>query len=147
MISAGKSALIVRYHSLCQTVRDVLDVQDGFHLAAVGLEIVVIEVRADIHSAPAQRQQRIVEIEQIGIVLIDQIARPVVEVLDIGDVGQRIERVLHAIEALRIQPLPPLVLAFGLGQARHRTERPPVGRPCPRHARAGTTTSCAPDAP
>ena len=90
--------------------------------------------------------QRIVEIKQIGIVLIDQVARAVVEILDIGDIGQRVERMLHAVQALRIEALPPLLLALSAGQipvVGNARQRPGM---CPRRARAGTTTSCAPDA-
>jgi hypothetical protein len=52
----------------------------------VSLDIVVVEVSPDIHPGPAQRKQGIVKVEEVGIVLIDKIARAVVEILHIGDV-------------------------------------------------------------
>ena len=109
-------------------------------------QVVVVEVGADVHPAPAQRQQRIVEVEQVRIVLIDEIARPVVEVLDVGHVGQRVKRMLDAVETLRIESLPPLFLAIGRDKIAivwHSCQR----RICLRRGMAGTTTSCGPDEP
>ena len=48
--------------------------------------------------------------------LVYEIARPVVEVLDIRYVGQCTGRMFHAIESLRIKPLPPLIFAFCQGK-------------------------------
>ena len=42
-------------------------------------------------------KKRIVEVEQVGVVLVDQIAGAIVKVLYIGDVRQRIEWMLGAI--------------------------------------------------
>ena len=100
----GEAAFVIGDHGLRQTIRNLLDVDDAFHLAAVGLQIVVVEVGSDVHAAPPQRKQRIVEIEQVGIVLIDQIAGAVVEILDVGRIGQRIVRMLRAVKPLRIEP-------------------------------------------
>jgi hypothetical protein len=60
---------------------------------------------------PSPAKPAIIEIEQIGVVLVDQIARPVVEILYIGDIRKRVEPVLYAVDAMRIQTLPPLFLA------------------------------------
>src|ERR1039458_2997096 len=58
--------------------------------------------------------------------LVDQIARPVVEVLDEGDIGQCIIWVLDAVQEMRIESLPPFSFASCagfrvVGNARHRT--------------------------
>ena len=52
--------------------------------------------------------------------LINEIARAVVEVFDVGDIGQGIARMLDAIEALRVESLPPLAFAVSLGEAANR---------------------------
>src|SRR5579862_5016595 len=84
---AGESSLVVSDYSFSKVVWNSLDVQDGFHVATMRLQIVVIKVRTDIHTRPTQRQKRIIKIKQIGVMLIDQIARSIVKVLDVGDVG------------------------------------------------------------
>ena len=48
--------------------------------------------------------------------MIDEVAGAVVEVLDVGDVGQRITGVLDAIEALGIEALPPLAFAVDFSE-------------------------------
>ena len=61
-------------------------------------------------------------------------------------IRQRVGRVFHAVKSLRFEPLPPLIFSCRLGEIGHRTARQPADRICRRHAKAGTTTSCAPDA-
>ena len=83
--------------------------------------------------------------------LVDKVARAIVEVLHIGNVGQCAGRVLHAVEPLRIKPLPPLILSLclremaiirnagvraGLVGAMRRLEPPPVARLMHRHSEA-----------
>ena len=48
--------------------------------------------------------------------LVDEVAGAIVEVLHIRNVGQRAGRMLHAVEPLRIEPLPPLILSICLGE-------------------------------
>ena len=79
-------------------------------------QVVVVEVGADVHAAPPQRKQRIVEVEQVRIVLVDQIAGAIVEILYIGNIRQRIVRMLRAVQPLRIEPLPPLIFSLRLHQ-------------------------------
>lgn len=62
----------------------ILDVERGLELAAILRDIVIIKIGAHIHLAPISRQKRVVEVKQIGVVLIDEIASAVVEVLHIG---------------------------------------------------------------
>ena len=83
---AGKPAFEVRNHGFDQALGDFLHIENSFHPAIVGPQAVVVEVGADVHPAPAERQQGIVEIKKIGVVLIDEIARAVEEVLDVGHV-------------------------------------------------------------
>ena len=78
-------------------------------------QIAIVEIGARIHPAPAQREKSVVQIEQVGIVPIDEVARPIIEILHIGDIGQCHGRMLGAIELLRIEPFPPLPFAIGSG--------------------------------
>jgi hypothetical protein len=48
-------------------------------------------------------------------VLIDKVAGAVVEVLDVRGIGERIGWMLHAVQALRIEALPPPSLAVRTG--------------------------------
>lgn len=48
--------------------------------------------------------------------LVDEIARPIVEVLYIRCVRQGTGRMLHTVESLRIEALPPLIFALRLGK-------------------------------
>ena len=144
MISAVEPSFIIGDNSFGELVGNILDVENGFILPPCS-KAVVVEIRADIHAGPAQRQQRIVEVKQVGIVLVDQVARPVVEVLHIGCVGQARRWVFHAIEPLRIEPLPPLIFAVRLGNTAVIWNASVRAGLCRRRATAGTTTSCAPD--
>lgn len=72
------SALVVSNHGFGVDVWNRLDIQDGVHLSAVCLQIMVVEVGADVHSGPAQRQEWIVEIQNVGIMLIDQITSSII---------------------------------------------------------------------
>jgi hypothetical protein len=99
-----------------EPVWNIFDFENGFDLAAVLPKAVVVELRVDIHTSPAQRQEGIVKVKQIRIMLVDEVAGAVVKVLHIGCVGQCSRWVLHAIEPLRIEALPPLIFAFRLGE-------------------------------
>ncbi len=45
--------------------------------------------------------------------LVDEVARAVVEVFHVGDIGQRIPGMLDSVQALRIEPLPPQSFPVG----------------------------------
>ena len=112
----SQSALIVGDHGLRDAIWNLLDVQDCFHLSAVSFEVVIVKVRTNVHTAPPQWEKRVIEIDQVGVMLIDQVAGAIVEVLHKGHIRQRVEWVLYAVEALRVQPLPPLVFSLRSGQ-------------------------------
>src|SRR5579875_1946996 len=97
--------------------RGVLNVNDAFHLAAVDLKIVVVIIGSDIHSAPTERKKSIIEVEQIRIVLVDEVARAVVEVLNVGNVRKRVGGMLWPVELLRVETLPPLIVPVGFREA------------------------------
>ena len=52
----SESPFIIGYNRFGEPVRNILDVENGFDLAAVLPKAVVVEVRADIHPGPAERQ-------------------------------------------------------------------------------------------
>src|SRR5438552_14440355 len=57
------------------------------------------------------------EMEEVGIVLVDEVARAVVEILHVWGIGDGIGRVRRTVEPLRIEPFPPLPPAVREGEA------------------------------
>src|SRR6185437_10539330 len=94
----AQSSLDVGDDSLLQMIRDVLSIDHAVYATSMTALATVVVIRPDAHPAPAEWQLVIVEVEQVGIVLIDQVPRTVVKVLDVRGVRQRIERVLGTIE-------------------------------------------------
>ena len=69
-------------------ILNVFDVNDPFHFLAMSRQVVVVEVGPDVHARPAQWKHVVVEVQQVWVVLVNKVARAIVEVLDIGYVGQ-----------------------------------------------------------
>ena len=84
----------------------LLHVEHRLHLSTPGLQVVIIEISAKVHSAPAERKKGVVEIEEIGIVLVNQVADPVVKILYVGRIRQVRHGMLAAIEDFRIEVAP-----------------------------------------
>ena len=110
------AALVIGHHRFGQIRGNTLAVDDTAHLPAVPGQALVVVIGADVHSTPAQGEQGGVKIKQIGIVLVHQIARAVVEILDVGNIRQGVSRVFGAVEKLRVKALPPQAAAVGKGQ-------------------------------
>ena len=107
----------IGHHGLrVQIVMHLLHVEHRLHLSAAGLQVMIVEIGAQVHPAPAERKKRVVEIEEIGIVLVDQVADPVVEILHVRRIRQVGNRVLAAIKNFRVEVLPPLALAVRGGE-------------------------------
>ena len=95
-------------------------------LAAVAREVGVVEIGGDAEADVAGRidgQNRVVEIQQVGLVLVDQVDRAVEELLDVGLVQRRLarllpvvlaDRVILGVEILRIEAFPPKPLPSAL---------------------------------
>ena len=140
---ASHPALIAADEGFGQPRGHIACGDEAFHLAPMSLQIVIVEVSANVHAGPSQRKQGVIEKKLIRVMLIDQVPGAVVEILDIGDIGERVGGVFDAIKPLRIKTLPPLPLTVGAGQIavvgnpRERTglvrpvrrlEPPPVAR-------------------
>ena len=126
-------------------------VDDSLKLALVARNVGVVVVRHDIKSGLAERQFGVVEVKNVGLILIHQVLAaeeplfserrihrrwvlvphavvllvPLIPCLDARDaVGHT--HVASGVEFLRVQALPPLALAIGLRQPRRRSARRPV---------------------
>ena len=82
--SAGQASLIIGDDGFRKVIGHIFDVERGLELAAILRDIVIVKIGAYIHPAPIPRQKRVVEVKPIGVVLIDEIASAVVEVLHMG---------------------------------------------------------------
>ncbi len=108
----GHTALVIGHDCFRQLVRHAFDVQHRLHFAATRLEVVIVKIGADVHARPAQWRQVVVEIKQVGIVLIQQVADAVIKVADVRLVGIFVDAVFAAIKFLRVVALPPLALTI-----------------------------------
>ncbi len=75
----GEAALEIGDNCFDQVSRHILDVGDYIHLASSLEQAVIVKIGGNIHSGPTEREHRIVEIEDVGIVLVDEISGSIVE--------------------------------------------------------------------
>jgi len=113
------------------------------HLSPVGLQIVVIKVGADVHAAPSQGKQPGIGIDEIRVVLINQVARPIVIILHIGDCQAARYRGVLGHTAVVDPDLPTIGLCRRPTSNRHHRKCRPLGRLYRLRATFGTTTNYA----
>ena len=114
---AGEATLAIVDDPFDQVSRHILDVGDDIHFAASIEETAIVKIGGNIHSRPAKGKHGIVEIEDVWIVLVDEVTGPTVKVLYGGGVRQGIGGVLRSIKHLRVESIPPLMLALTLRES------------------------------
>ena len=112
---------------------EILAGQHTLEFAAVELQVVVVKIRGDPQADVGRgvnRQDAVVKVEQVRVVLVDQVDRPVEKFLGVGGRelrGGAVQRSLRpavfsnlmvlGVVILGIEPLPPQSLAVGLGHS------------------------------
>ena len=94
-----------------------LGVVDHVQLALPPRHVGVAVVRDNAHPGVAQRRHRVVEVQQVRPVLVDQVLRAVEPFLDVGLAGLgRAGCAVGTVQIGRVVALPPAAFAVGLGQ-------------------------------
>ena len=132
--AAGPAALDVPDQALALFGVQPLGVHHGVVAAVVPFETRIVEVGGDaqpqllVHAA--ERQSAVVEVDQVRLVRVNHVERAVVELLGVGDArlvagpvllrflirGVRTGPVVLGVKVLRIETVPPLAVAVGLGE-------------------------------
>ena len=134
----GRTALNIPCNALALVLIENLTKQNGRHFPLMRGQVVVVEASRYFQSGIAdwpEWQYGYVKIEQVGVIPIDDIKRPIVEVGNellrrlshtvaptpllmnhaIGP-GAPTQGMILLIKVLRIQAFPPFALAVGLGE-------------------------------
>ena len=88
--AVGYAALDIPQHRLLLLFGELLAYDDGLHAVAVVAQALVVEVGGDLQAFVAdlaEWQCRIVEIDNVGIVFVDDVYRAVVELVEVCLVG------------------------------------------------------------